>query len=191
MQEGNREVDLMEFFQGVSFSTVIWLLPVAIALHEIEEWNIIDWYHRNFVDLPAITNTSTRVFIVFMSLYGFAWTAVALLFVNLKITAFLLSLLAVVVLLNALQHVYWVIAFRDYAPGVITSVLLVTPVIMFLGLVAGYQGLLPIWYEVLLCILVMPGLAQTAMAGNRLTRMLQAISRVGLLLARFLGLEER
>lgn len=181
----------MAFFEGISFSTVIWLLPLAMALHEIEEWNILDWYHRNFVDLPATTYTSTRAFIIFVILYGFAWTAVALLFVNLKVTAVLLSLLAVVVLLNALQHVYWVIAFRDYAPGVITSVLLVIPVIVFLGLVAGHQGLLPIWYQVLLCILVMAGLAQTAMAGNRLSRMLQAIGRFGLLLARTLGLEER
>jgi hypothetical protein len=188
---GNREVNLMEFFEGVSFSMVVWLLPVAIALHELEEWNMLGWYHGNFVDLPDMTNTSTRVFIVFMSLYAFAWTAVSLLLGDLKVTSFLLSITGFVFLLNALQHVYWVIAFRDYAPGVITSVLLVIPVIVFLGLVAGHQGLLPIWYEVLLCVLVIPALAQTAMAGNRLTKMLQGISRSGLLMARLLRLEGR
>lgn len=181
----------MEFFEGISFSTVVWLLPAAIALHEMEEWNILGWYHRRFVDLPEMTNTSTRVFIVFMSLYAFAWTAVSLLFGNLKVTAFLLSITALVFLLTALQHVYWVFAFRDYAPGVITSVLLVIPVIVFLGLVAGYQGLLPVWYLVLLCVLVIPALAQTALARNRLTKMLQGISRSGLLMARLLRLEGR
>jgi hypothetical protein len=179
----------MEFLEGVSFSTVVWLLPIAVAIHELEEWNILGWYQRNFVELPPMSNASTRVFLVFMSLYGFAWTAIALLFSDLRVTAFLISLAAVVFLLNALQHVYWVIAFRTYAPGVITSALLVIPVILFLGLVAGAQGLLPVWYELLLCIAVIPGLAQTAKAGNRLTGMLQGINRVGLVLARRLGLE--
>ncbi len=46
----------------MSFLTAIWLLPVALLLHEAEEWNILRWEQRNFVNLPAKTNVSVRTF---------------------------------------------------------------------------------------------------------------------------------
>ncbi len=82
------------------FTTLIWLIPVAIALHEFEKWNIIHWYHRNFVDLPNKASTTTRTFLVFMTVLGFVWTVLALIPNDPK-TAYIISPLAAVLTLNA------------------------------------------------------------------------------------------
>lgn len=173
-----------------SFSALIWLFPLALALHEAEEWYIIGWYERNFVDLPPKTDASTRTFLVFMSLLGFVWTGLALLFPDPRAGAFLLSLLAMVVLLNALQHLYWLWAFRAYAPGVITSLLFLIPLMVHFGRVALEQALLPMWYVLVLLGLVLLGLVQTVRAGNRMTASFRAMSRFGRYLAGVLGLEK-
>ncbi len=36
----------------IDFLTWLWLFTIAFALHELEEWNILNWYQRNYVDLP-------------------------------------------------------------------------------------------------------------------------------------------
>ncbi|SRR6266567_7318237 len=93
----------------MSFLTAIWLLPVALLLHEAEEWNILRWEQRNFVNLPAKTNAGVRTFLVFFTLFGFLWTA-----------------LAAGAFLNALQHLFYTLYFRQYTPGVITSVVCIS-----------------------------------------------------------------
>ena len=123
----------MGFFENAPFSVVVWLLPLAIALHELEEWNILSWYKRHFMDLPPKTDVSTRLFLIFVSLLGLVWTAVAGWPADPRWTAFLLSPLIGVALLNALQHVYWWGAFRAWAPGSITSLTLLLPVCLLLG----------------------------------------------------------
>jgi hypothetical protein len=103
----------------------------------------------------------------------------------------LISPLAAMVLQNALQHLYWLVAFRDHAPGVITSVVLLIPVIVFMGLVALAQDLLPLWYAVLMLALVLAGLVQTVRARNRLRPAFRVINRLGWLLVGLLGLETK
>jgi hypothetical protein len=180
-----------EFLDSVRFATAVWLLPFALALHEIEEWNILKWYHRNFRDLPPKTNTTIRVFLVSLSLFGFMWTGLAMIVDSSTLGAYLISVLAVIVLMNALQHVYWLVAFRDYAPGVITAVLLLIPIVILMGAVAVRQGLLPAWYECLLTVPVILSIVQTMRSGRRLSLMLRATNRIGWFLARTSGLEKK
>lgn len=111
----------------MSYLTAIWLLPVAMALHEVEEWNILGWEQRNFANLPAKTNTSVRTFLVFLTLFGFLWTALAAWLNNPKIAAYMILALAAGAFLNTLQHLFYTMYFRQYAPGVITSVVLYLP----------------------------------------------------------------
>ena len=116
----------------MSFLTATWLLPVAIALHEAEEWNILDWEQRNFVNLSDKTHTSVRTFLVFFTLLGFLCTALVTLPNNPKIAAFLFLPFAAGACLNALQHLFYTFYFRQYAPGVITSVVLYIPIVVYL-----------------------------------------------------------
>lgn len=59
------------------YSTSVWFLPVAYALHELEEWNILGWHQRNYIDLPPPTDRTIRTFLMFATVVGFVWTAVA------------------------------------------------------------------------------------------------------------------
>src|SRR3990172_5013979 len=98
------------------FLIAMWLLPVAVALHEAEEWNILGWYQRNFVNLPAKTHGSIRTFLVFLVLLGFLWTALAAWLNNPTLAAFVFLPFAAGAFLNALQHLFYTLYFRQYAP---------------------------------------------------------------------------
>ena len=56
------------------FRRVIWILPIGWALHEMEEWNIISWYQRHFVNPPEMTPLSVLTLLAYSALAGFVWT---------------------------------------------------------------------------------------------------------------------
>jgi hypothetical protein len=49
-----------DLLERISFSSIVWLLPTALLIHEVEEWNILRWYRRNFVDLSPILQKLDR-----------------------------------------------------------------------------------------------------------------------------------
>lgn len=175
-------VNQMDFLMG------LWLFVIAFALHEIEEWNILSWYQRNYVDLPPSTNKAVRVWIIFVSLIGIVWCAVATLPGNPVFAAYVFLPAIAVAMQNALQHVYWFLYFRQYAPGIITSVFCLIPLGIYLGIQAVGQSFVPVWYVGILLLLLIPGLVQTVQAKNRMTRQIRAVHHLGIKLA---GLLER
>jgi hypothetical protein len=71
--------DIWAIVKQVDFIAGLWVFIVAFALHEAEEWNIMRWYQRNYVDLPPTTDRAARTWIVFISMVGLVWcTAAAL-----------------------------------------------------------------------------------------------------------------
>lgn len=174
----------------MSFLIAIWLLPIALALHEAEEWNILPWYQRNFVGLPVKTNASIRTFLVFLTLFGFFWTALAVLSNNTTIAAFMVLLFATGAFLNGLQHVFYTIYFKQYAPGVITAIVFVLPTIGYLTTRAIQENLVPIVYVGVLGTVTIVGLIQTMRAGNTFTPSLRAISHFGTALSRWLHISQ-
>ncbi len=155
----------------IDFLSLIWLFPIAFTLHELEEWNIVKWYEQNFVDLPDKTNTSTRFFLVFISTAAFLWTGLAALWGNASLAAYILFAFLSVVILNCIQHIYWQFYFRTYAPGVITAVFLLLPLIGLLAFRAIAESLVPVWYLALCLLLVVLGMRSTIQTQNRLTPM--------------------
>ena len=174
----------------MSFLTAIWLMPFALAFHEAEEWNILRWEQRNFVNLPAKTHAGVRVFLVFFTLFGFLWTALAALPNNPKIAAFVFLPFAAGAFLNALQHLFYTIYFRQYAPGVITSVVLYLPIGGYLTARAIQENLVPVVYVVVLGILAILGLIQTMKAGNTFIPAFQAFSYFGMVLSKWLHISQ-
>lgn len=168
--------------------TWLWLFVIAFSLHEVEEWNILRWYQRNYLDLPPSTDKAVRVWIVFVILVGLAWCAVATLPGNPVFAAYVFLPAIAVAMQNALQHVYWLFFFNQYAPGIITSVILILPSGGYLALRAIWQGYVPVWYVGLLILLLIPGLVQTVQAKNKMTKQIRAIHHLGIKLA---GLLER
>jgi len=119
---------------AVPFRRLVWLLPVAFTLHELEEWNILLWYRTQFVNPPSTSDRGVHVGLLAISLLGVLWTAGACLLPTPRATALVaLPFFVVFVLGNALQHVYWQLAFGAYAPGVVTSALLIIPSVVLLS----------------------------------------------------------
>ena len=172
----------------IDFLTWLWLFVIAFALHEVEEWNILSWYQRNYVDLPPSTNQAVRVWIIFVSLIGFVWCTVATLPGDPVLAAYVFLPAIAVAMQNALQHVYWLFYFKQYAPGIITSVFCLIPLGGYLAIQAVGQSFVPLWYVGLLLLLLLPGLVQTVQAKNRMTKQIRAIHHLGIKLA---GLLER
>lgn len=175
--------NILATINNLDFLTVLWLFPVAFALHEAEEWNIMKWYHRNFTDLPPATDRSARTWIVFVSLVGFVWCAVAVLPGNPAVGAFVFLPAIAIGMQNALQHIYWLFDFRQYAPGVVTSVLLLIPIVFYITVRAVQQGFAPIWYVAIWSLLILPGLVQTVKASREMTSAVRAMHMMGIKLS--------
>lgn len=176
--------NILALLGSLSFLDALWLFPVAVAIHEAEEWNVVKWYERNYTGLPPMTDKSARLSLAFVTVVGFIWSAVAILTRNPAVAAFVLLPAMTFVFLNALQHIFWVFYFRQYAPGVITSALLLIPVIGYLTVRAVQQHYAPIWYVIgLIVIFVAPGFVQTVRAGNTITPPMRAIHQVGITLS--------
>jgi len=164
----------------IGFLIWLWLFAIAFALHEVEEWNILSWYQRNYVDLPPSTNKAVRVWIVFVSLIGFVWCAVATLPGNPVLAAYVFLPATAVAMQNALQHIFWLFYFKQYAPGIITSMFCLIPLGIYLAVRALSDNLVPVWYVGILLLLIIPGLVQTVKAKNRMTRQIRAIHHIGI-----------
>jgi hypothetical protein len=127
------------------------------------------------VDLPRISHKSNRTWLVFVSIVYFGWCAIATLPGSPTFAAVVFLPAIAIALQNALQHIYWLFHFRDYAPGVITSLLLLLPLGIYLTVRAIQQDYAPAWYVAVLALLMVPGLAQTVRAGHRLTPQMRTL----------------
>jgi hypothetical protein len=173
---------------NVDFRIMVWFLPAALALHEAEEWNILGWYQQNFVGLPRErTNTTIRFFLVFLSLTGFVWTGIALMWGSSAITILILFPLLALIIQNGLQHIYWQFLFRRYAPGIMTSVLFLIPLGFYFVYISIVNDYAPLWYMAVLAVLIIPGLIQTVKARNRLTPAISSVHKFSLFVVKKLG----
>jgi hypothetical protein len=126
-EKTNQVRDILAVVMRLDFLGGVWAFAGALALHEVEEWNILRWYQRNYVDLPPVTDEAVRTRIAFISIVGFVWCAVATLPSNRVVAAFAILPAAFLAVQNAPQHVYWLFYFRQYALGVVTSLLFLLP----------------------------------------------------------------
>ena len=171
----------------LSFRIVIWILPIAWAFHEMEEWNIISWYQRHFVNPPEMTSLSVLALLACSSLVGFFWTFIASLFRNSKITAGVLLLFFILAaFMNAIQHISWTVMFRAYSPGVLSSILLIIPSVIYVTSRVLRERLLRKWYIIILYLLTIPRIIETIRYGNEVMPMFEKLYRFANWLARLL-----
>jgi hypothetical protein len=166
-----------------------WLLPFALALHEIEEWNIHGWYVRNYVDLPeGRTPTTIRFFLVFLSLLGFFWFALAVVWGDSSVCAWIILPLVALIVQNVFQHLYWQFLFKQYAPGIVTAVFLLMPLCGYIVFECALGALVPLWYLIVLGVLMVPGMVETVKVRNRLTRSIMTIHKFSRASVNWIGL---
>jgi hypothetical protein len=175
---------LFNFLSSISFRNLIWLIPIIMLFHELEEWNILKWYKENYIDLPSSTNRSVRVWLIGISLVGFVLTLIGYLIPNNGASAFLICLLIAFTLQNGLQHLYWLFYFKKYAPGVVFSVLFGIPAGFYICFRILMEKMLPIWILIVIGLLIIPGLVKTVKAKNRMTKGIRGAHMIGLRIAK-------
>ena len=159
----------MTILNEMNLKTIMWVVPIIFFIHEMEEWNILDWYHSTYETPPPSTKLSCRLWLWAISIWGFLMTAIAYVIPNESIAAMIILILIAFTVLNGFQHIYWTIAFKKYAPGLIGS---------SLGIIAGtiitamilVQHLANPLYVIALFLITLPVIVQTILAKNKLTK---------------------
>ena len=168
----------------MNFLHVLWLFFFVFVAHELEEWNIDRFEHQYFTGLPpAATDRSARMWIACVVLIGLLWVTAATLPASPASAAWIFLPAIAILIQNALQHVYWSLYFRRYAPGVVTALILIIPIGLYIMITAVQRGYVPAWYAAIWAVLIAAGLVQTVIAGSRMTPLIRAINLIGIQLA--------
>jgi len=114
--------------QRAALASSLWFVAVAMALHELEEWNIGSWFARNFSNHTGISNAAIWIGLVVVTLVFTGWIFVATRMRSpLAMALLAMPAVALVAVGNAVQHITWTLEFAEYAPGVASACLLVIP----------------------------------------------------------------
>jgi len=166
--------------ESLKFLTALWLFLLAFVLHELEEWHITEFERRNFVEVPpTATGRSARMWIAFICAVGIIWCMASTLPGIPSVAAWIFLPGIVAALTNALQHVYWTWYFKQYAPGVVTAVVLLIPIGGTVAAWAVHHRYVPVWYVAILAGLGVWVLIHTVRDGNRMSPIIRAVYNFG------------
>jgi len=179
-----------DWFSRLTFRQAVWLAPAALAIHEVEEWNIGSWFKQHFVDpgyFGLMTRESLWLGLVLTVVVGVVWTALACLPRNQKLVAYLSLpfVMNVGAFPGVAQHVFFLISFDAYAPGVITALAVQLPVTVFLAAKAMRDRLVPWWYLALCVGIGLPPFLSIIQSGNHVAPHLQRAHLMGTRIAGF------
>jgi hypothetical protein len=125
----------MTFLTSIPFDRLLWLVPVFLTIHNIEEAPFMEtWYKRLPMKLPlTITTRQFLIAVTFITIAGFIITYLGVEYLA-NPTGYLLVLgMQAILLFNAfVPHLATTIRFRMYSPGVITAVLIMLPFSFYL-----------------------------------------------------------
>lgn len=180
---------MIDILNNLNFLRLIWIFPIMIMIHELEEWNILRWYEENYDDLPPITNKSVRLILISVIILCYLWTGLAYVWGNPRIAAYIMLPLMALFSLNILQHIYWHFAYNTYAPGVYSAMQLLLAAIVVLAVKINIENYVSGWYPLVLGVLVVAGLIQTVRAKNQVTPIFEKIHLLSIRLVKALRLE--
>ena len=125
----------MMFLNSISFERLLWLVPVFLTIHNMEEAPFMEsWYNRLPLKTPlAITKRQFMIAVIFITLAGFVVTYFGVEYLANR-TGYLIVLgMQAMLLFNAfVPHIATTIRFRLYSPGVVTAMLIMLPFSFYL-----------------------------------------------------------
>jgi hypothetical protein len=135
---------------------LLWLFPIALALHNLEEaiWFPAWSQHAGFWERP-IGATEFRIAAVLLTILAFAMTFWSVRTRQEALRTYMLAGFLFAMLLNVIFHVAATVGLREYAPGVVTAVLINLPVIGYL-LRRMFRDKWVSWPKALLAFIVVP-----------------------------------
>ncbi len=161
---------------------VIWLIPIFLFIHELEEWNILSWYKKYFNNLPGSTNVSIRIHIFTFGIVGFLITILAYISPAV-IKSLLIIFLSGFVLTNTIQHIIQTFQYGSYAPGLSTGIIC-TAACVLVNVVLVQKGMIfiPLYFIILLGI---PTVIKTIKLKHEMTPEIRRIHEL------FIGIENK
>lgn len=161
----------------IDFLMILWFFPTALLIHELEEWNILNWYSKYFAEMPTDkSHTSTRFFLIFISVVCFIWTGAAVGTQNEQAAVIIMLPFLAIVIQNILQHIYWCVLFKSIGPGFLSAIFLLLPVSVYILFIGLKDRLIPWWTLVILSIYWVMGTRETILAKNRMTKSFKKIN---------------
>ena len=152
---------MFDFLNAIDLRQIMWLIPIVLLFHELEEWNIRSWHIKNSMAVPGESVLSTRMWILFLSAFGFFVMALAAIVPDPSWSAGITMALVSFTLLNGLQHMLGLLRFKGYHPGLFFAAVIGIPVGVYITYRIFAQGLLPVWLLILFGVLILVGLAAT------------------------------
>lgn len=116
---------------------------------------------------PTVTKRIARLWIAIICTVTIVWCSAAVLSGNAQIAG------------NALQHIFWSIYFRWFAPGVVAVTRLILPLCICILYQAVWQWGVSPWYAVALLVLIAYVLVNTIREGREASPVIGAIYGLG------------
>jgi hypothetical protein len=125
----------MTFLNSISFDRLLWLVPIFLTIHNIEEAPFMEnWFKRLPVKLPlTVTTRQFVIAVTVITIAGFIITYLGVEYLANRTGYVLVLGMQALLLFNAfVPHIATTIRFRMYSPGVITAVLILLPFSFYL-----------------------------------------------------------
>ena len=125
----------MTFLNSISFDRLLWLVPIFLTIHNIEEAPFMErWSKRLPVKLPfTVTTRQFVIAVTVITIAGFIITYLGVEYLANQTGYVLVLGMQALLLFNAfVPHIATTIRFRMYSPGVITAVLIMLPFSFYL-----------------------------------------------------------
>lgn len=176
---------MYDFLANINIKLWMLIIPTLLFLHEMEEWNILEWYYSTYDPAPKSTNLSTRIWLFIMSIWGYLMITLAYIIPNVYLSAGVVLFLIVFTSFNGLQHIFWLFAFKKYAPGVIFSSLgIVAGIILTMAMLI--QGLVSPIIVIVFWAVTVPFIISTIRAKNTLIKTFEYLHNLTLKIVEFL-----
>jgi hypothetical protein len=114
------------------FSRLQWLFPVALTLHNLEEYFWMPGFWQKQGLHIWVTAGEFRAFLIGLTLFGFLVTYWSVHGGKRTASAYLFVALVLTMLLNAFWHLGVTFWFRSYTPGIVTALFINLPINIYL-----------------------------------------------------------
>lgn len=130
---------------SISIKTFFNLIPVVLFLHEMEEWNIVEFHRKNYKIQFNETNMSERLWLFILSLIGLFFSILCQNINNEVIANSIFLILTTFLTINGLQHLLLTISIKKYNPGFIFGGLIGTSLSILYDIKLLHESIIPLW----------------------------------------------
>lgn len=158
---------IQEKINNLSLTTLLKIVPFAFTLHELEEWNALQWHLKHQSNIPPIADIDIRTIFLFLIVVCFIVFNLALQFRNKNFTSYILIPFVGLMCYNGFVHLFWTFYFNDYSPGLIFGFFLGVPLMILIVYKMLREKLVKKWYVLIFALLFISMFINTIHLGDK------------------------